>query len=111
MEKPGSDVISDYEKAIELNPEYFEAQYSIGAYYYNVANRLLKESNTTDDNKEANEISKLAKVEYRKSMAAFEKTLELKQNSPEAKKALKTIYAHLDMTEKYMSMKEKLADQ
>lgn len=108
MEKPGSDIISDYEEALKLNSEFYDAQYSIGAYYYKVGSNLLKESNITDDYEESSEISKLAKVEYRKSLSAFEKAIELKPNDRKVMEALKTLYSQLEMTEAYDGMKVRL---
>ncbi len=110
MEKPGSDIVSDYEEALKFNSEYYDAQYSIGVYYYKVGSNLLKESNITDDYEESSKISKLAKIEYRKSLSAFEKALLLKPNERAVMEALKTLYSQLDMTEEYEGMKEKLAN-
>ena len=110
MEKPGSDIVSDYEKALTFNSEHCDAQYSIGAYYYKVGSNLLRESTITDDYEESSNISKLAKIEYRKSLSAFEKALELKPKERKVIEALKTLYSQLEMTEEYERMKEKLSN-
>lgn len=110
MEKPGSDIVSDYEKALTFNSEHCDAQYSIGAYYYKVGSNLLRESTITDDYEESSNISKLAKIEYRKSLSAFEKALVLKPNERKVIEALKTLYSQLEMTEEYERMKEKLSN-
>ena len=105
-----SDIVSDYEKALTFNSEHCDAQYSIGAYYYKVGSNLLRESTITDDYEESSKISKLAKIEYRKSLSAFEKALVLKPNERKVIEALKTLYSQLEMTEEYERMKEKLSN-
>ena len=108
--------IESYNKAIEVNPDYFDSQYNLGVIHFNKAVVVYEEGvMSTDDRvyerkiKEANETFKIA-VPY------FEKCLEIvDENDPDDKanlistlENLSVLYYRLQMTDKHEEVKAKL---
>ena len=69
-----------YKKAIEINPNYFDALYNIGALYFN---RAVKQSeivnNIKDNNKYKIESAKVDEI-FKKSLPFLEKGEEIRTN-------------------------------
>ena len=93
------EAIAQYNKAVEINPEYVAAIYSIGALFYNVA-----ANKTNDLNELANDYSKEGTAKYEKlkveiegifdqSLPYFKKAEQLDPNDTNTLIALKEIYA------------------
>lgn len=101
---------SAYKQALLLNPEYFEANYNIGALYVNEA---------ADIQDKANDLPLEAVKEYevekakaddllKESIPYLEKALELNPEDVNAMVSLKEIYTRLGMTEKLQKINEML---
>ncbi len=91
-----------YKKAAELNPEFFEAFYNIGAIYVNKASELQSEANDLPLNEvdKYNELTEQANKELEKAVPYLEKSLELKPDDEPTLTALKEAYARLKMNDK-----------
>ncbi|MDW7695198.1 tetratricopeptide repeat protein [Flammeovirgaceae bacterium SG7u.111] len=84
-----------YKKAIELDSEYFDAVFNLGAAYYTAGNKYINEGNEfidmmgnyTDD--KGKELHEKGKDLFTKAIPYFEKTNELK---PEDRQALEVLY-------------------
>jgi len=99
-----------YKEAIALNPNYFEANYNIGALYVNEAADIQTKANDLPlDAIKEYEIEK-AKADdlLNKSIPYLEKALELNPEDTNAMVSLKEIYTRLGMTEKLQWINEKL---
>ncbi|HAA17229.1 MAG TPA: hypothetical protein DCP28_00085, partial [Cytophagales bacterium] len=95
--------LENYRKAVEIDPEYFDAVYNIGVYYYNTAADLYKEANEltiSEYNKRGKEIEEEARVNLRESMPFMESASELRPEEPIIWNTLSTIYTRLDMGDK-----------
>lgn len=92
----------NYKKAAELNPEFFEAYYNIGAIYVNKASELQAKANDLPLNEvdKYNELTELANKELELAVPYLEKSLELKPDDAPTLTALKEAYARLKMTDK-----------
>lgn len=97
--------IVSYKKAIEINPDFWEAYFNLGALYNNEAKRLQEIANNEKEMKKYEAGNKLAEAEFDKALPNLEKALELApQDSPDVQallRTLKQIYSRLNMTEKY----------
>lgn len=98
----------DYKKAIDLNPEYFDALYNLGVLYYNhgvaitrVADKITDNAKYTAENTKAND-------EFKKAMPIIEKAAGLKPNDKSPLYALKQIYTRLSLTDKLKTVNDKL---
>lgn len=100
-----------YLKAIELKPDYFEANYNLGALYVNQAAEIQNEANKlklndpTYDSKKA-EADKI----LQKSIPYLETATQLDPKDKSTLLALKEIYTRLSMYEKLKDVNSKLQD-
>lgn len=99
---------SDYKKAIELNPEYFDALYNLGVLYNNKGVSLNKKADQITDNAKYAAENAKASAEFNKAMPILEKALQVNPKDRSTMVALKQIYARLQQTEKLKDITEKL---
>jgi tetratricopeptide (TPR) repeat protein len=100
------EAIKNYKKAIELDPNYFDA-------YINMANVYRKaESGIIDDmNKSLSDFDKYDKLKaklsdlYKKVLPLYEKAYELKKDDISVIQTLMGIYENLEMDSKYKAIK------
>jgi tetratricopeptide (TPR) repeat protein len=99
---------ADYIKVVELDPNGFDGNYSIGALYYNHGAEMLNEANNLLDD----EKYKVAKAEAEKQLKAalpyLEKAHELDPTDRTTMESLKVIYVRTNQMEKFNAIKEKL---
>jgi tetratricopeptide (TPR) repeat protein len=102
--------VDAYKTAIQLNPEYFEANYNLGALYVNQAAEILDKANDLplDAIAEYDKQKALADDMLKASLPYLEKSLELMPEDVNTMVSLKEIYTRLGMTEKLKSIDEKL---
>jgi len=108
LDKMRSSIVADYEKAIGLNPNYFDPHYNLGAYYYNVGVDIFQESSEITDLAEIEAMDQLGHDELELALPYLEKAYELKPNDRRTMESLKMVYAMLEMTDKFEEMKKKL---
>ena len=99
-----------YNKAIEINPEYFNAYFNKGALYYNNAVELYEQANQIEELEAYNKAKAIADEELRKAIAPLEKAYEIKPNERATLETLQTIYYRLQMEDKYEEVKKKLSE-
>lgn len=97
--------IQDYEKAIQLDPNYFDAYYNYGVYYYNQGVSLNNLASNSTDQQVYLQKKKEAKLMYLRAEPLLEKSFELKPNNQNAKASLLQLYLRLDRTDKYNQLK------
>ncbi len=99
-----------YLKAIELNPNYFEANYNLGALYVNKAADIQTKANDLplDAIKEYETEKAKADGLLGKSVPYLEKALELNPEDVNTMVSLKEIYTRLNLTEKLQMINQKL---
>jgi len=102
---------TEYEKAIELQPENFDANYSLGAFYYNTAVDTL---DWADKNVPITDFAKLGEYKeisngfFEKSLPYLEKAYAQQPKNVNVLGTLKTIYYRLGKMEEYEKMKTEL---
>jgi tetratricopeptide (TPR) repeat protein len=104
---------ANYKKAIEINPNYFDGLYNLGALYFN---RAVKQSeivnNIKDNNKFKIESAKVDEI-FKKSLPYLEKGEEIRTNDLVTYKnligTLQKLYLMTEQTEKSVACKSRLA--
>ncbi|MGZ6539924.1 MAG: tetratricopeptide repeat protein, partial [Bacteroidia bacterium] len=99
---------TDYKKAIELRPDYFDALYNLGVLYNNHGVSLNKQADQITDNAKFKEANDKATAEFSKAMPVLEKALEVNPKDKGTMYALKQIYARMQLLDKLKSINEKL---
>ncbi len=96
-----------YLKAIEIDPDYLDANFNYAVYYYNKAADLLAKARDMDlqtYRKEGKKIEKEALGYLRKAKPYFEKALELAPEELAVIETLQTVYTQLGETDKAEEM-------
>lgn len=104
--------IANYKKGIELNADFFDANYNLGAVYYNTAVSHYTVANdipASDQKGYDAEIEK-AKVQLKLALPFLEKAYELNDADFATIQSLKEIYVRLQMYDKSKLMKERLLE-
>ncbi|MGM0550180.1 MAG: tetratricopeptide repeat protein [Bacteroidota bacterium] len=100
--------IEYYKKAIEINPELFEAQYNLGVIFYNDAVEASNEANEIKDNEAYQKARAEVNKMFKEALPYIEKAHELQPEERSIMTTLKTLYYRLKMEEKYQEMDKKL---
>ncbi|MEO8148704.1 MAG: tetratricopeptide repeat protein [Bacteroidia bacterium] len=101
-----------YTSAIAKKPDYFEANYNIGALYFNQGAELANKANNMPLNKqkEADALNKQAADKLKQAEPYLEKALALNPKDPSTQLSLKQLYVRTGETAKYEELK-KLMDK
>ncbi len=100
--------IENYKKAIEINPEFFNALYNVGVIYYNKGVEIQNQANEMSDYKEFEKTKKIAEGFWEQSLPFMEKALEVQPDDPNVLESLKGLYYRFDKMDKYNEMKAKI---
>ncbi|MBE9469300.1 MAG: tetratricopeptide repeat protein [Bacteroidetes bacterium] len=100
--------VKAYSKSIEIKPDYFNAQYNLGALYYNNAVKLIDSANAESDNKKY-EIKKAAADKiFEKAIPYLEKAHEIDSKDMSTMESLKTLYYRMQFMVKFNAIKEEI---
>lgn len=104
-----------YLKAIEIDANFFDAYYNLGAVYFNNGVKLVDEANKVPakDYEKYESIMAKSNVEFKKALPYIEKAYNINNNSKESIEALKNIYFRFrsesdEMNKKFQEYNEKL---
>lgn len=103
-----------FNQALKLDPDYFDAIYSVGALYYNSAANMTRELNkfandySKEGTKKYNEIKTSMDALFDQALPFFQKAETLNANDPGVLQALSEIYARKNVLDKAQQYKEKL---
>jgi len=104
------DAEMSYKKAIELDPNYFDANYNLGALYVNKAIAYSEEASALplSEQKKYDELKKKSDELLEKSLPYLEKADELNPNDIYVLRTLRDIYARLGKLDKLKEVDAKL---
>lgn len=87
-----------YDKAIEMQPDFYEAYFNKGIVYFNMAMEVINKMNDENDEKKY-EILKAEREDLlrNKALPLLEKAYQIKSDDPSVIKALREVYARLEM--------------
>ncbi|MCF8332229.1 MAG: tetratricopeptide repeat protein [Bacteroidales bacterium] len=102
--------VKNYKKAIELNNEYFDAYYNLGALFFNNGVSLLKQADSLplEAEEKYNALKNKAEEEFKNALPYLEKAYELKPNDQNTLVALKELYTRTKKYEKLKKINAKL---
>ncbi|MEI6455952.1 MAG: tetratricopeptide repeat protein [bacterium] len=102
--------VAAYEKAIALNPSYFEPFFNLGILYNNVAAEILLKANNlpNDATAEYDKLKAEADSYLSKALPFLEKASEISPTDIDTLMALKQIYVRLKMSDKAKAVNEKI---
>ena len=98
----------DYLKTIELNPDYFIANYNLGALYYNQGVIISNAAKDILDNKVYAKEKEKADAKFKVAIPYLEAAYKIDKKDIATMQSLKILYARTGDTEKFNVMKEKL---
>jgi tetratricopeptide (TPR) repeat protein len=104
------DAMYAYKKAIDIDPEYFDAYYNVGVLLNNQAVELFKKANYLTNIEEYTETKTEAEKTLARALPYFEKADEINPYDKVVLETLKMIYHRLDNTGKYEEIKARLED-
>lgn len=102
------EAIASLEKSVELNPDFFETQYGVGAAYINKASEMFTKANDIMDVNEYSAAVDEATAVFAKALPFMEKADQLKPNDQYTLQSLRELYYRLKMTDKYNEVKAKI---
>ncbi|MFO7924742.1 MAG: tetratricopeptide repeat protein [Bacteroidales bacterium] len=97
-----------YQRSIDLNPEFFDANYNMGVLYYNEAVKMLEEANELTDNVEYEKARDEAFEALDKSIPYLEKAHVARPEDQDTMETLRILYYRLGYEEKLEEMNRKL---
>lgn len=104
--------ITQYKKAIELNPEYYEANYNLGVVYYNQGRDVISELNDLpldEYRKQESSYVEKASVFFKESVPYFEKAAEIKPDEDvQLLETLEGVYLQLKMKDKASAIEARI---
>ena len=107
----GEQAVENYQKAAEIDPNYFDATFNMAAYYYNQAAETLQRANNMDlkeYEQKGQAIEDSAQVYFEKALPPLEKSRDLKPDDEKVLTTLQTVYTRLGMDEKAEEVQTKL---
>ena len=86
-----------YRQCIEKDPEFFNAYYNLGVFYYNNAIELYDKANEipVNESKRYDKAITIGNIELEKSLPFFEKAYQINSNEEGLESTLKAIYRRL----------------
>lgn len=99
---------ADYKRVVELDPEGFDGNYSIGALYYNRGAEMLNEANNIMDDTKYKAAKIEAETQLKSALPFLEKAHTIDPTDAQTMSSLKIIYARTNQMDKFDEMKEKL---
>ena len=108
QEKDTENAEKDYMKAIELNPSYFEANYNLGALYFNLGVETIKKANATSNNNTHRKLKKAAESLFAKALPYMEAAHIIDAKDENTMISLKQLYYRNGNYAKSDEIKKKL---
>jgi tetratricopeptide (TPR) repeat protein len=93
--------MEEYKKSLEVDPEFFNSWFNMGALHFNNAVELYDVANTKEDLDEYNAAKAAADEELKRAIEPMKKAYELNPGEKSTLETLRTIYYRLQMTEEY----------
>jgi tetratricopeptide (TPR) repeat protein len=96
---------SYYDKAIEMQPDFYEAYFNKGIIYFNMAMEVINKMNDENDEKKYAALkAEREELLRNKAMPLMQKAYSIKSDDASVLKALREIYARLEMFEELQKL-------
>ena len=107
--KQEAEAIASYEKALEVKPDYYDASFNLGAYFFNKGADKINEANKLplSESKKYDAFKAEAKAEFEKAVPYIEKAHNLKPEDVDTGNMLIKLYTHTGQYDKVKEIKAK----
>jgi tetratricopeptide (TPR) repeat protein len=109
------EAVEAYAKSLGIKADYFDANYNLGALYFNMAVQMVNEANdmwkprmSKDEATKQKELEDGGKAMFSTALPYLEKALEVEPEDRETLRSLRDIYARVGMDEKMLEVSAKL---
>lgn len=109
------EAIEAYTKSLEIKPEYFDANYNLGALYFNMAVQMVNEANdmwkprmSSTESTKQKELEDGGKAMFSTALPYLESALAVQPDDRETLRSLRDIYARVGMDDKMLEVSAKL---
>ena len=109
------EAVDAYSKSLEIKGDYFDANYNLGALYFNKAVQMVNEANdmwkprmSKDEATKQKELEDGGKAMFSTALPYLETALEVEPEDRETLRSLRDIYARVGMDEKMLEVSAKL---
>ena len=109
------EAVDAYSKSLEIKEDYFDANYNLGALYFNKAVQMVNEANdmwkprmSKDEATKQKELEDGGKAMFSTALPYLEKALKVEPEDRETLRSLRDIYARVGMDEKMLEVSAKL---
>lgn len=109
------EAVEAYAKSLGIKADYFDANYNLGALYFNMAVQMVNEANdmwkprmSKDEATKQKELEDGGKAMFSTALPYLEKALEVEPEDRETLRSLRDIYARVGMDEKMLEVSTKL---
>ncbi|MCC5932222.1 MAG: hypothetical protein JJU28_23450 [Cyclobacteriaceae bacterium] len=109
-ERP-DEAYENFSKAVQLKPDYYEANFYAGIQWFNKAAEILKDLNNMsmkEYNEKVDEYAERSQENFKKSLPYLEKAYEIKNDDISLMESLLAVYTRLRMNDKAKAMEEKV---
>ena len=104
------EAIESYNKAIAIDPEYFDPYYNLGVIQFNEGVKLQEAANQIMDNEEFKVAKEKMDAAFELAIPTFEKAAEINPESIETLENLKILYYRMQMMDKREEIIKKLEE-
>lgn len=109
------EAVEAYNKSLGIKPDYFDANYNLGALYFNKAVQMVNEANdmwspkmSKTDAAKQKELEEGGKAMFSTALPYLEKALEMEPDDRETLRSLRDIYARVGMDDKMLEVSARL---
>ena len=109
------EAVDAYTKSLGMKADYFDANYNLGALYFNKAVQMVNEANdmwkprmSKDEATKQKELEDGGKAMFSTALPYLEKALDVEPEDRETLRSLRDIYARIGMDEKMLEISAKL---
>lgn len=101
--------VADYKKALELKPDYYDAAFNLGAYYFNIGADKINESNKLplSETKKYDALKAAAKKDFESAVPYVEVAHKIKPGDAGTGNMLIKLYTHTGQYDKAKEIKAK----
>ena len=109
------EAVEAYMKSLAIKEDYFDANYNLGALYFNKAVQMVNEANdmwkprmSKDESAKQTEMEKGGKAMFSSALPYLESALDVDPDDRETLRSLRDIYARVGMDDKMLEVSAKL---
>jgi Flp pilus assembly protein TadD len=105
-----NEAVQNYQKALDLDPNYFDALYGIGTHYFNCGAELSNASNRRLEMSSHSSHQSDADAVLRQALVYLERAREVDPDDQKLLQTLRQVYTHLGMMDKFAEVNSRIRE-